>query len=59
MATELSRDNEQEYSYQEKDGRNRNNRLRLLLANPWNPYCIQRIDRVDQDPNTYGWQVTY
>lgn len=59
MATEFARDNPQDSTYQAPDCRARNRRLSELINTIWNPFCIQRIDRSDQAPDTFGWTVTY
>jgi hypothetical protein len=59
MATVFERDDNTDWTYQETDCRARNTSLATHLRGIWNPFCIQRIERIDQDPDAYGWQVTY
>lgn len=58
MTQELVRDSEVK-TYQEVDLRKRNSRLCVLILSGWSAHSIQKIERIDTSPNTFGWQVTY
>jgi hypothetical protein len=59
MATDFKRDNPADSTYQLPDCESRNSRLKDLVLTVWYHHCIKQIDRVDQAPDTYGWEVTY